>query len=197
MTPITAAQAINATVNGVSVALFLHGGDEYASDARRLGRRRSGDPGEEHRDEHADVSQAAGQVSHQRARQSDQLFGDAGRVHQVCGQHEEGNRQQEKRVVRLQHLVEEKERRQAIVDEKYRDAGETQRKRDRDAEDDEGREDAEQNGGDVYRAHDPLANSFTSSRIFSARKRSQQAPAKGHATWIESMLMPVISELCS
>ena len=135
------------------VALLFHRRDQHAADARGFGGRRAGDAGEQHRHQHADVAEAAGKVADQRARQADQLFGDARRVHQVRREHEKRNRQQQERVVRLQHLVQQQERRQPVVDEEDRHAGEPERECHRHAQDDQRGEDAEQDQRDFKRTH--------------------------------------------
>ena len=99
------------------------------------------------------MTQSARQVPDQRPRQRDQFLGDAGGVHQVCGQHEKRDRQQQERVVRLEHLVEQQERRQAIVDEEHRHASQAERERDRDAKDDQYRENTEQDRRDFTGPH--------------------------------------------
>ena len=65
-----------------------------------------------------------GQVADQVARQADQPIGDAADVHQVRRQQEERHRQQDERVVRLERLVEQHQRRQPRLDDQDRQAGE-------------------------------------------------------------------------
>ena len=118
--------------------------DEDLALARRVGRGRPGDAGEEHRQQHIDLRQRAGEVADHRPRQGDQTVGDAADVHQVGGQQEERHREQDERVVGLERRVEDDHRRQPRLDEQHGQAGEPQRERHRHAQDHQEEERAEQ-----------------------------------------------------
>ncbi len=118
--------------------------DEDLALARRVGGRRAGDAGEEHRQQHVDLRQRAGEVADHRSRQRDQPVGDAADVHQVGRQQEERHREQDERVVGLERRVEHDHRRQPRLDEQHRQAGEAEREGDRHAQDHQHEERAEQ-----------------------------------------------------
>ena len=101
-----------ATVKVASEALLLHLRDQERADAGGVGRGGARDAGEEHADQDVDVAEPARQMADHGPGEVDQAIGDAGRVHQVGGQQEEGDGQQHEGVVGLEHLAEEQERRQ-------------------------------------------------------------------------------------
>ncbi len=168
------------------VALLLHRRDQHAADARGLRRRRAGNAGEQHRHQHVDVAQSTRQVADQGAREVDQLLRDAGRIHQVGSEHEERHRQQQERVVGLQHLVEQQERRQPVVDEEHRDAGQAERERDRHPQRSADAEDAEQDQRDFKRRpSSPLpVEPDVVGELLRPGKANQHKPASGQAAWI-------------
>ena len=70
--------------------------------------------GKNHRAHHVDMAQAALEPAHQRQRVVVNAVGDAGVVHQVAGQNEEGHGQQRKAVNAADHAVNHHKRRRAV-----------------------------------------------------------------------------------
>jgi hypothetical protein len=132
-----------------------------------------------------------------RAGEIDQPVGDPGPVHQVGGEQEERHGQEHEGVVALEHLAQEQDRGQPVVDEEDRDDREAEREGDRHPEDDEDAEEAEEDGRDLARAHGWAAETVGPSSLpalgggpsiqpmsmamRSPMKSSQVAPAQGQA----------------
>ena len=107
ITPITDGAGGDGHREAGVVALLAHGGIDERAFAGGVGGGGAGDAGEEHRDHHVDVGEAAAAVADHRLRADRRAVGDAGRVHQVGGEQEEGHGQQDEGVVRLGHLRDE------------------------------------------------------------------------------------------
>ena len=102
------------------------------------------------------MAKAARQMSDHGLGQANQTVGDACSVHEIGGEQEERNRQQHEGVVGFEHLGEEHEGRQPIIDEEDGNAGETEREGHRNPQDDQEPKGRKQNERNVARAHSAL-----------------------------------------
>src|SRR6266511_3811801 len=86
-------------------------------------------------------------------------------------------------------------RREPVVEPEYRHAGDPQGEGDRNADDDQGREDQHHQRSDLSGRHrDLLQRTARAERARSAMNTIQVTPASGKARCIVTMLMPVSSE---
>ena len=93
-------------------------------------------------------------MADQVARQAHQARGDAADVHQVGGEQEERHREQDERVVGVEGLLHQVLRRQAILDQEDRQAGEAERERHRHAQHEQREEHAEHDDARGARVED-------------------------------------------
>jgi hypothetical protein len=99
------------------IAMVLHGLDLDRAQPRGVGDGGAAHAGEDDRSHDIDMPEAALEPADQREREVVDAVGDAGVVHQVAGEDEEGHRQQREAVDAADHAVHHGERRQLAADQ--------------------------------------------------------------------------------
>src|SRR5690606_29100291 len=122
---------------GGIVALLLHLRNEERANAGGVGGGAAGDAGEQHRDNDVDMAETSREVPHHGAGEVDQAIGNAGGVHEIGGEQEEGDCQQHEGIVALEHLPQQQDRGQSLVEEEDGHHRQAQRKGNGHPQDDE------------------------------------------------------------
>ncbi len=115
------------------VAVVAHRLDLDRAEPRRVGDRRAGHAGEDHRADDVDVAEAALHPADQRQREVVDAVGDAGVVHQVAGEDEERHGEQREAVDAADHPVDDDHRRRGAGQPDVDERGARHRDGDRDA----------------------------------------------------------------
>ena len=121
--------------------------DEDLGLAGRVGGGGAGDAGEEDREHHVDLGEAAREVADQCPGEAHQAVGDAAHVHQVGGEQEQRHGQEDERVEGVEGLADHVHGREVRLDQHDRQAGEAQREGDRDPQRHQAEEDPEEDPG--------------------------------------------------